>query len=252
MKQLMYLFLGLILLPGTGRGQTGYNIAKKVDQRLEPADLTANLTMVLTNSRGKTRSNTIRSVSMNGGEKQIIWFLAPADDKGVAFLKIEHPGANDEMRLWLPAFKKVRRISSSKKGDSFMGSDMSYEDMTNRDLDDYTYKLLKEEPVNGIDCYVLEETPAPEIESTYSKHMTWISKKDYTVVKEESYDLSGVLKKTKKIEYVTKGKYILPVKMFVEDVQKDHTTLLTFDRIEVDQGIQDNLFRERNLKRLPH
>ncbi|NOZ75841.1 MAG: outer membrane lipoprotein-sorting protein [FCB group bacterium] len=251
MRRLIVLFFGLSIFSGIGWAQTGYDIAKKVDQRLEPADLTANLTMVLTNSKGKTRSNTIRSVSMKGGEKQMIWFLAPADDKGVAFLKIEHPGADDEMRLWLPAFKKVRRISSSKKGDSFMGSDMSYEDMTNRELDEYTYKLLREEPVNGVDCFVLEETPKPEIESTYSKHVTWISKQDYTVVKEESYDLSGVVKKVKTVEYVTRGKYILPVKMFVEDVQKNHSTLLKFEKLEVDTGVKADLFRERNLKRLP-
>ncbi len=252
MKNLKTIGIGLTFILGMGWSQTGYDIAKKVDQRLEPADMTANLTMVLTNSKGKTRTSTIRSVSVRGGEKQIIWFLAPPDDKGVAFLKIEHPGADDEMRLWLPAFKRVRRISASKKGDSFMGSDMSYEDMTNRELDEYTYQLLKEETVNGVDCYVLEATPKPEIESTYSKHTTWISKKDYTVVKEESYDLSGTLKKIKKIDYVTKGKYILPVKMFVEDVQKNHTTLLTFDNIEVDTGVKEDLFRERNLKRIPY
>ncbi|RMF09259.1 MAG: outer membrane lipoprotein-sorting protein, partial [Candidatus Neomarinimicrobiota bacterium] len=193
-----------ILCGGLLWGQDAYQIAQRVDQREEPADMTANLTMVLTNSQGKTRTNTIHSVSLAGGEKQIIWFLAPPDDKGVAFLKIEHPGADDEMRLWLPAFKRVRRISSSKKGDSFMGSDMSYEDMTNRELDEYTYALLREESVNGIDCYVLEETPKPEIESTYSKHITWISKADYTVVKEESYDLSGALEKVKEIDYVRK------------------------------------------------
>ena len=251
MKRIIASILGLSFLTGWAWSQTGYEIAQKVDQRLEPKDMTVDLTMVLTNSQGKIRSNTLHSVSKDGGDKQMIWFLAPPDDKGVAFLKIEHPGADDEMRLWLPAFKKVRRISSSKKGDSFMGSDMSYEDMTNRDLDEYTYKLLREEAVDGTDCYVLEETPKSEAESNYSKHITWITKNDYTAIKEESYDLSGTLQKVKHMEYAEKGKYTVPTKIFVQDVQKDHSTLLTFNNIEVDTGVSDHQFMERNLKRLP-
>src|SRR5210317_2177758 len=108
-----------ILFMGYLFGQTGYEIAKAADERENPKDVTTDLTMLLTNKKGRTRTSTLHSVSMDNAEKQIIWFLAPADDKGVAFLKIEHEDADDEMRLWLPAFNKVRRISSKKKADSF-------------------------------------------------------------------------------------------------------------------------------------
>ena len=139
--------------------QTGYEIAQKVERKKSPKDMKANLTMVLTNKKGKTRSSTIRSISKDDSKKQIIWFLAPADDKGVAFLKIEKNSGDDEMRLWLPAFNKVRRISSKQKADSFMGSDMSYEDMTSRELDEYTYKLTGSETINEIEYYILESIP---------------------------------------------------------------------------------------------
>jgi len=95
--------------------QSGYEIAKSVDERREPKDMKTDMTMVLTNSKGQTRTSTLRTVNKDGGEKQILWFVSPADDKGVSFLKIEHDDKDDELRLWLPAFKKVRRISSNKK-----------------------------------------------------------------------------------------------------------------------------------------
>jgi hypothetical protein len=101
-----------------------------VDEKPTPEDMSNKTNMILTNSKGKSRTNTMASKSMDGNKKQIIWFLEPKDDKGVAFLKIEHDDKDDEMRMWLPAFKKVRRISAKKKGDSFMGSDLSYEDMS--------------------------------------------------------------------------------------------------------------------------
>ncbi|MCH7731004.1 MAG: outer membrane lipoprotein-sorting protein [Candidatus Marinimicrobia bacterium] len=246
MRNLITLFLPVFLF-----SQTGYDIAKLVDERKTPKDMIVDLTMVLTNKKGKTRSSVLHSVSKDGGNKQMIWFLSPKDDKGVAFLKIEHTGKDDEMRLWLPAFKKVRRIASKQKGDSFMGSDLSYEDMTNRELDEYFYKLLGQEEIQNQDCYILESIPKPEVKSTYSRHVTWVTKKDYNIVKEESYDRTGRLFKTKLFKQQNIKNYIVLKEIFVENVIKRHSTLLTFDNIEVDTGIEDSQFQEKYLKRLP-
>lgn len=231
--------------------QTGLEIARMLDDKAEPKDLSADLTMLLTNSKGKQRLSTLRSKSLNGNEKQIIWFLAPADDKGVSFLKIEHKDQDDEMRMWLPAFKKIRRISSKKKGDAFMGSDLSYEDMSNRDLDEYQWKRAADETVESKLCYVLEARPKPEIKSTYSLHRTWVVQNDLYSVKEESYDRGGNLLKVKSFTYEKLKGYDIPVEIFVKNVQKNHSTRLTFNQVVVDIGIPESLFQEKNLKRLP-
>ena len=234
-----------------GLAQTGYEIAKKIENKTKPKDMKADLTMVLTNKKGKTRTSTIRSTTKDDSKKQIIWFLAPADDKGVAFLKIEHDNSDDEMRLWLPAFNKVRRISSKQKADSFMGSDMSYEDMTSRELDDYTYNLVGSENIDNIEYYILESIPNTDIKSTYSKHIAWVSKTDYLVLKEESYDKADRLLKMKSIEYTDMKGYTVPVELYVENVQKRHNTRLTFNNMSLDTNVKDELFQEKNLKRLP-
>jgi len=240
-----------ILLTGVLLAQSGYEIAKMVDERLAPRDLTNTTNMILTNSRGKTRTHTMISKSMDGNKKQIIWFLEPKDDKGVAFLKIEHDDKDDEMRMWLPAFKKVRRISSKKKGDAFMGSDLSYEDLSSRNLDENDYNRLDDEIVDGKDCYVLEITPGKEANSSYSKHVSWIEKSSLMGVKEESYDKRGRLKKVKEFTFQILKDYHVIKRVFVKDVQKTHTTEVTFSDVQVDSGIDKNLFQEKNLKRLP-
>ncbi|MAG20601.1 MAG: hypothetical protein CMF77_00305 [Candidatus Marinimicrobia bacterium] len=233
------------------QGQSGYDIAKMMDERKQPTDMTSKTTMVLTNSKGKTRTSTIFSQLVDSGNKQILWFLAPADDKGVAFLKIEHDDKDDEMRMWLPAFNKIRRISSKKKGDSFMGSDLSYEDMTSRELDENEFVRLDDDEVDGKECYMLEVTPKPEAKSNYSKHMTWVEKATLLAVKEESYDQNGNLKKTKVFNTSRMGDYNIMTGIFVKDVQKEHTTRVTFDEIQLDSGLEENLFQEKNLKRMP-
>jgi len=231
--------------------QTGLEIAKMVDERPTPMDMSNKTKMILTNSKGKTRSNAMISKSMDGNKKQLIWFLEPKDDKGVAFLKIEHDDKDDEMRMWLPAFKKVRRISSKKKGDAFMGSDLSYEDLSSRNLDENDYNRLDDEIVDGKDCYVLEITPGEEANSSYSKHVSWIEKSSLMGVKEESYDKRGRLKKVKEFTFQILMDYHVIERVFVEDVQKNHTTEVTFSNVQVDSGIDKNLFQEKNLKRLP-
>ena len=248
MIKITILFITII---STSYPQDGMAIAKMVNERKAPQDIVSKTTMLLTNSKGKTRTSTILSKSINNSSKQILWFLNPADDKGVAFLKIEHDDKADEMRMWLPAFKKVRRISSSKKGDSFMGSDLSYEDMTNRALNENNYKRLENDMVDGKECFVLEVVPNAEIKSTYSKHITWVEKETLIAIKEESYDLGGNLRKKKMFLFKTLSGYNVISNIFVEDIQKNHTTKLTMDDIKVDSGLDESLFQEKNLKRLP-
>jgi len=236
-------------LSSFGFGQSGFEIAKMVDEKPSPKDMSNTTRMVLTNAKGKSRTNVMVSKYIDGNKKQIIWFLEPKDDKGVAFLKIEHDDKDDEMRMWLPAFKKIRRISSKKKGDS--GSDLSYEDLSNRDLDKSVYTRLDDETINGVDCFVLEITPKKEAKSSYSKHTSWIDKNSLMAVKEESYDKSGALKKKKEFSYREMKGYFVMKRVFVEDVQKNRTTEVAFEDVKVDTGIKENLFQEKNLKRLP-
>ena len=231
--------------------QTGLEIAKMVDDRLQPEDISSTATMVLTNSKGKTRTSVMRLKSIDGNKKRIIWFLEPKDDKGVAFLKIEHESQGSEIRMWLPAFKKVRRIASTKKGDSFMGSDLSYEDLTNHNLNENDYEHLKNEIVNGHNCYVLKIRPKPKVRSNYSHHVNWIIKDSLVPFKEESYDKRGELKKVKSFVFEKIQDYYVIKEISVKDVQRNHTTNIKFDHIQVDTGIDEKLFHEKNLKRLP-
>ncbi len=244
------LLLPLLLLSFPLTAQTGYEIARMMDEREQPDDMVSDMTMILTSRTGAKRTLTVHTVR-KGDEKQIVWFLSPADDRGVAFLKIDYADWEDEMRMWLPAFKRMRRISSSKKGESFMGSDLSYEDMTTRALDEYTYELKGKDTLDSGPVWILESTPKPELRSSYSRIVSRVRQSDITPIKEEYYDRAGNLLKVRTMELTEQKGYNIPVRMFVQNVQKDHTTELIFENIELDTGVKDDLFHERNLRRLP-
>jgi hypothetical protein len=241
----------LFLLIGWVFTLTGDELAQQMDSRRTPLDSKVDLLMTLTNQKGKTRSSSLHSIIKDDGTKQMIWFLEPADDKGISFLKIEHDGRDDEMRMWLPAFKKIRRISAKKRSDSFMGSDMSYEDMSSRQLDEFKFILIGQEVHDSIACHLLESIPREHMHTEYSRHITWVDSTLLIPIKEESFDKSGQLLKEKYFSYTIIKEYQILTIVHVTNRQKNHSTTLNFENIELDTGVKDDLFHERNLKRLP-
>tara|TARA_B100000214_G_C23971024_1_gene630147 strand:+ start:596 stop:1345 length:750 start_codon:yes stop_codon:yes gene_type:complete len=242
----------IILLTSVLFGQSGYDIAEMVFNRPAPSDMINKIKMTLTNSKGKTRESIMQSKSMDNNKKQIIWFLEPKDDRGVSFLKIERDGLNDDMRMWLPAFKRTRRISAKRKGDAFMGSDLSFEDLSNRELSDYQYRRLDDEEWKNIDCYVLEIFPKKETRSNYEKHFSWISKSDFIILKEHSFNKKGELAKQKEFFYHRIGTFNILNQVNIKNLINKHGTKVVFSDIEINSGLDKNLFHERNLKRIPN
>ena len=246
MKNIILMFFPILVF-----SQSGRDIAEMIENRPAPDDLINQTVMILTNSKGKKRTHKMISKSKNGSEKQIIWFMEPKDDRGIAFLKIEHDNRDDEMRMWLPAFKKVRRISSKKKSDSFMGSDLSFEDLSNRRLNSNDYKRLEDAKWLGIDCYVLETVPNQDSKSNYVRHVSWIDKNHMNILKEQSFNKKNKLEKEKHLSYETRGKYQLIKKVSVKNLLKRHATEITFSDIVINSGLSDKIFNDINLRRLP-
>jgi len=245
MKFLIVLFVSIVF------SMTGKELSILMDNRESPKDVSSELNMEITNKKGRVRKSKIKSISKDNNAKQILWFLSPADDKGISYLKIEHDNQDDEIRLWLPGFKKFRRISSNKKADSFMGSDLSYEDMTSRQMKDYSFKIIDSNAdIDGKSCYILESIPNG-IDSEYSRHITWVDDNTYLAIKEESFNQNGNLLKLKKIKYKLIDSFHLVSEIFVENIQKKSNTKLTFSNLNINTGIKNKMFQEKNMKRLP-
>ena len=244
------LFCLITVSYGTAQGLTGDEIMKRVDERNIPKDMKSEMTMKLINKKGQERVRSVKIIRQ-GDEKQIMWFLAPPDVRGTSFLRISYDDRDDDMWLYLPAFRKVRRIASRARKENFMGSDFTYENMEKRKLKDYTYKLLREETLGEYQCYVVESVPKKGVDTDYTRIISWVWKGDHILIKEDFYDKKGKLRKTKTIDKIEKrNEYWMPDKLRMENIQKKHSTEIIFNEVEVDTGVEDDLFSTSYLKRI--
>ncbi len=231
------------LFTGNAYALTGDEILKKAEDALNaPKDRTVKERMILVKSDGSEKERSI-IVYQKGRDKRLVVFLAPADVEGVGFLSL----SEEQMYLYLPAFRKVRRIASHIKNEDFMGTDFSYEDMSETEFtDDYTGKLEME----GESQYVLSLEPKPNADVSYSKLRMWIDKKTFIPVKTEYFSKKGKPIKRSVTENIKNvDGYWFPMKWTMETLKSGHRTVLEMLEIKHDSGLSDNFFTTRNLKK---
>ncbi len=231
---------------------TGRDIVEKAYNRPTGDDQTSILTMTLTNKSGQTRIRKIKQFTKDLGdvEKKIMFFMSPADVRNTSFMNWSYDSdKSDDQWIYLPALKKVKRISSDSKSDYFMGSDFTYDDLGDRKLDADVHKLLREETIDGHDCYVVESVSKDE-DYMYSKTITWIRKDNFVGVKKEFYDEDGELLKVLHIKEVKKisGIWVITNSEMV-NVQNNHKTLIQLSDIKVNTGVPVSRFSERMMMR---
>lgn len=229
---------------------TGQQVMEKVYNNPSGEDTQGSLTMTLTNNRGEQRMRTLKQFIKDDGkmEKKIMFFVTPADVKNTSFMNWSYTdGRSDDQWIYLPALKRTKRISSEGKSDYFMGSDFTYDDLGDRHPNQDNHKLLREETVDGKDCYVVESTPK-EDDYLYSKTITWVMKDNFLGLKREFYDDRGKLLKVltiKKFDKVDGFWTILETEM--HNVQKNHRTNMKFTDVQKNKGIPDSRFTERSM-----
>ena len=224
--------------------QDANRILARIDSVLKaPRDMTAVQKMTLIDRAGGRKSRTIK-IMMKGSELRLIRFLSPADVCGVSFLRI----AADRLYLYLPAFRKVRRIAASIKRESFMGTDFSYEDVSQTGYSkDYA---AAEAQIQG-DRYRVELRPKEGADVGYGKIVLYADTATYVLRKAEFYDRSEKPVKILRTGRVKKiDGYWTPREMEMVTVKTGHKTVLELSEIRFDQGLPDRLFTQRYLKRI--
>ncbi len=255
---LIFWVLAALAAPAAVAAETpeekGLAIAQEDDKRDNGFhDFTADMVMILKNRHGEESKRTIRNRTLEvegDGDKSLVIFDRPRDVKGTALLNFSHKEGNDDQWLFLPALKRVKRISSANKSGSFMGSEFAYEDVTSQEVEKYTYKWIKDETLDGKECFVFERYPAYK-NSGYTRQVVWLDKAEYRIYKIEYYDRKNSLLKT----LVYRGydqyldRYWYPREMFMDNHQTGKSTLLVWSNYEFNTGLEDRDFNKNSLKR---
>jgi len=234
-------------------------IMEKVDARDDGKTLEQDMLMVLIDKNGNTRDRDIKSYGKDFGEDEyrIMFFKSPADVKNTAFLTYDYDDSSrdDDQWLYLPALKKVKRIPTSDKSSSFMGSDFSYFDMTDRDLEDYDFKLLKETKVRGNKAWMIQAIPRTDEvvkESGYTKSIALVRQDNYVVVRSIGF-MKNNRKKYLDVKKLHKQSGVWLIDEMTMTTKKGkstlHKTLLRFSNIKLNRTIDDNMFTTRRLEK---
>jgi outer membrane lipoprotein-sorting protein len=259
--KLLWGFTLILLLPpfaATAQSpeEKGLAIAQAADKRDSGfGDYTADMQMILMNKQGQKSERQIRIRILeveDDGDKSLTIFDTPKDVKGTAFLSFTHKVGDDDQWLYLPALRRVKRISSRNKSGSFMGSEFSYEDIASEELEKYTYKWIRDEKYDGKECFVLEKYPVDKKNSGYTKQVIWLDKKEYRVWKVEYFDRKNshikTLTTTGYKQYL--DQYWRPDEMFMVNHQTGKSTKLIMSNYKFRAGLTDSDFNKNSLRRV--
>lgn len=258
------LSLALFVSSVHGAEYSAREVMEMVDARDDGDRSIADMQMVLFDRNNSQRIRVIRSFGIDKGEDRynLMFFLSPADVKGTGFLTYDYEaeGKDDDQWLYLPALRKTKRIASSDKSGSFMGSDFSYSDLTKRRVDDYTYTFYKnqaEVSVYGKQCWVIESVPKNSKiikETGYSRSILFVRQDNMMVVR-AIYHVNdgGDLKyfDVKKMEEIDGIWTALEIHMTrKKGSQTVHRTILTLTNVQYNQdSVDETLFTTRHLEK---
>lgn len=234
--------------------EKGLAIAKEAKARNTGwGDSQADMTMILRDKGGNEaeRIVVVKNLEVKGdGDKGLSVFEQPRDVEGTAFLTYSHIEGNDDQWLFLPALKRVKRISSSNKSGPWMGSEFAYEDLSSFEVEKYDYKFLREDELSGEKMFVVEMVPTYN-NSGYSKTIAWIDQEHYRVHRIEFFDQKkDKLKELNMSEFKQYlDKYWRAHRQEMENVQTGKSTTIIWKDYEFNVGLSEDDFNKSSLKR---
>ncbi len=238
----------------------GDEIANNINARDEGPLVSRTVLMEMTDKRGKQRVRKTQGFRKYFGDdkRTVIYYLTPKNVKDTAFMTYDYADASidDDQWLYLPAMRKVRRISASNRGDYFLGTDFTYEEIkleSKVSIEDYSRKTIGEEVIDGHRTFIIESTPIDKTtakELGYSKVKQWVDTKIWMVRKAEFTSLRNKPLKTIYSKEIKQVQGIWTAHLLeVENHKTRHTTKFTFSDIDYQREISDDLFTERALRR---
>ena len=247
------------LAPPHAEGATpeekGLQIARDTREKAKGfGNFTAEQSMVLRNKHGQESKRQLRVKVLEtdgGGNKSLFVFDRPRDVRGTALLVHTHKNKNDDQWLYLPALKRVKRISSSNQSGSFMGSEFAYEDMGTQEVEKFTYRYLRDEPCGKLTCTVVERFPTNK-RSGYRRQIVWQDKSELRAWKVQYFDRKNSHLKTLTLGNYKKylGKYWQSQEMNMVNHLTGKSTVLRWNNYKFRTSLKDSEFTRTGLKRV--
>jgi hypothetical protein len=185
----------------------------------------------------------------HGDSKAVLRFTAPAEVKGVAMLIINHPDRASDQWMWAPAIERDRRIALQDRSTRFFGTDFSFEDLEERDVNQYEYVLLGDDAVDGVACWKIQSTPRQAKSSQYSRSVVWIRKDNYVLARIENFLKDQVVRRLVYSDLASIQGIWTARTLEMSDLRRGSRTRLTLDKLQYNLPMNDEDFTLQAIRR---
>jgi len=251
MSKPMLALLVVAGLVGPLGAQDARQIVAEAQRRTEADSQHYEGTLRVIDSKGKVSDKrwTYDRVGSHGASKAVLRFTEPAEVKGVALLIVNHPDRSADQWMWTPAIQRERRIALQDRSTRFFGTDFSFEDLEERDVDQFAYRLLGDETVDGAACWRIESRPTGRKSSQYTRSVLWIRKDDYAFERVENYVDDQLVRRLnydriEEVQGIWTGR-----RMEMTDLRRNSRTVLALDKLQYDVPMRDEDFTVQALRR---
>lgn len=192
---------------------------------------------------------TLERLGSHGDSRMVLRFTLPAEVKGVALLVVNHPDRASDQWMWTPALERDRRIALQDRSTRFFGTDFSFEDLEERDVDQYDYTLLGEETIDGAACWTIQSVPKQGKSSQYTRSRVWVRKDTYTVVRIENYVKDQVVRRLVYSDIQNVQGIWTARQLEMSDLRRGSRTRLTLDKLQYNVPMKDEDFTLQAIRR---
>ena len=192
---------------------------------------------------------TFERLGSHGNSKAVLRFTMPAEVKGVALLIVNHPDRSSDQWMWTPGIERDRRIAMQDRSTRFFGTDFSFEDLEERDVDQYDYRLLGDDAVDGAACWKIQSTPKQTKSSQYTHSIVWIRKDTYAIARIENDIKDEVVRRLNYRGFEKLQSIWTARQLEMADLRRGSRTRLTLDKLEYNVPFKDDDFTLQAIRR---
>jgi outer membrane lipoprotein-sorting protein len=185
----------------------------------------------------------------HGESKVLLRFTAPAEVKGVALLVINHPDRSADEWMWTPAINRERRIALQDRSTRFFGTDFSFEDLEERDTNQFEFKQLGEETIDGSSCWKLQAAPREAKVSQYSWSYVWVRKDNFSIVQVENYAKDQLVRRAHYTDFHNDQGIWTAHQVDMFDLKRNSHTILKIEKMEYNVTMKDADFTVEGLRK---
>ena len=251
MNRVLIVSLALMLFAGDARAQDdARKIVEEAQRRAQSKSQRYEGLLQVLDSKGKVADKRwlFTRLGSHGESKAVLRFETPAEVKGVALLIVNHPDRASDQWMWTPALQRERRIALQDRSTRFFGTDFSFEDLEERDVNQYDYRLLGDETIDGAPCWRIESTPSQKKISQYTRSHVWIRKDNYAFAQVESYVKNDAVRRLKYSDFVQTHGIWTGRRLEMNDLRRKSRTVLTLEKLEYNVPLKEEDFTLQALR----